>query len=202
MDSVNWVSINLGVFICIVCSGIHRSLGTHLSRVRSLHLDHLTDAQLGILKRLGNARAAEIWESKATSEDKRGGVAAFVKEKYINKTFLADKSEVENDTFQDALNSDDLVRVAWFVARSKPPFYIAQKMTALHVAAMAPNSSPELCEFLLQNGADLGIHDELGRTPSDVAREMESFNAEGILRCWAASVSASKSRTADLTEDV
>ena len=34
-----WASLNLGTLICIECSGIHRNLGTHLSRVRSLELD-------------------------------------------------------------------------------------------------------------------------------------------------------------------
>ena len=35
----DWASLNLGSLICIECSGIHRNLGTHLSRVRSLDLD-------------------------------------------------------------------------------------------------------------------------------------------------------------------
>ena len=34
-----WASWNLGIFLCIRCAGIHRNLGTHLSRVRSLELD-------------------------------------------------------------------------------------------------------------------------------------------------------------------
>lgn len=35
----DWTSLNLGALICIECSGIHRNLGTHISRVRSLDLD-------------------------------------------------------------------------------------------------------------------------------------------------------------------
>lgn len=35
----DWASLNLGALMCIECSGIHRNLGTHVSRVRSLDLD-------------------------------------------------------------------------------------------------------------------------------------------------------------------
>ena len=35
----SWASLNLGSLICMECSGIHRNLGTHHSRVRSLELD-------------------------------------------------------------------------------------------------------------------------------------------------------------------
>lgn len=35
----DWATLNIGALICIECSGIHRNLGTHLSRVRSLDLD-------------------------------------------------------------------------------------------------------------------------------------------------------------------
>lgn len=35
----DWASINLGIVVCKECSGVHRSLGTHISKVRSLTLD-------------------------------------------------------------------------------------------------------------------------------------------------------------------
>ena len=50
-----WVSINTGVVICIACCGVHRGLGTHISKVRSLMLDDIPQSTLNTLAQLGMA---------------------------------------------------------------------------------------------------------------------------------------------------
>ena len=41
-----WLSTNLGILTCIECSGIHRELGVHYSRMQSLTLDVLGTSEL------------------------------------------------------------------------------------------------------------------------------------------------------------
>lgn len=43
-----WASWNTGVFICIRCAGIHRNLGVHISRVKSVNLDQWTPEQIQV----------------------------------------------------------------------------------------------------------------------------------------------------------
>ncbi|KAI5298511.1 hypothetical protein KEM56_003992, partial [Ascosphaera pollenicola] len=52
-----WASWNIGVFICIRCSGHHRGMGTHISRVKSVDLDSWTDEQMQSMVKWGNIRA-------------------------------------------------------------------------------------------------------------------------------------------------
>ena len=57
-----WASWNLGIFLCIRCAGIHRNLGVHISRVKSIGLDSWTDEQVASMQNMGNAGAAIVYE--------------------------------------------------------------------------------------------------------------------------------------------
>ena len=59
----DWASINLGLFICLNCSGIHRSLGTHVSKVRSTTLDQWEPELIALSRELGNEVANNIFEA-------------------------------------------------------------------------------------------------------------------------------------------
>ncbi|KAK3316187.1 hypothetical protein B0H66DRAFT_518973 [Apodospora peruviana] len=87
-----WASWNLGVFVCIRCSGIHRGMGTHISRVKSVDLDSWTDEQLQSILNWGNARANKYWEAKLApghmpSEAK---IENFIRTKYELKRWVMD----------------------------------------------------------------------------------------------------------------
>ncbi|XP_058408582.1 arf-GAP with coiled-coil, ANK repeat and PH domain-containing protein 3 isoform X2 [Diceros bicornis minor] len=91
-----WASINLGVLLCIECSGIHRSLGVHCSKVRSLTLDSWEPELLKLMCELGNSAVNHIYEAqceglgsrKPTASSPRQDKEAWIKDKYVEKKFL------------------------------------------------------------------------------------------------------------------
>merc|ERR1711865_76347 len=68
MSEATWASCNLGVFFCMTCSGIQRSLGVHISFVKSVELDLWTMKDVEALQRIGNQAATEEWLARCKDD--------------------------------------------------------------------------------------------------------------------------------------
>lgn len=93
--SPTWVSLDFGVFVCIRCSGVHRQIGPHITRVRSVKLDGWTKENIEIMATVGNGIANDYYEHKMPTGYRKPGANSspeecrrFVDEKYIRKAFV------------------------------------------------------------------------------------------------------------------
>lgn len=91
-----WASANIGVFICLKCCGVHRSLGTHISKVLSVTLDEWSDDEIDSMIEVGgNSSANSIYEafitegvSKPRPDASHEERMKFIRSKYELQAFL------------------------------------------------------------------------------------------------------------------
>lgn len=88
-----WASWNIGVFLCIRCAGIHRNLGVHISKVKSVNLDSWTPEQVVSLQQMGNSRARAVYEANLPDNHRRpqsdSALETFIRAKYEHKKYIA-----------------------------------------------------------------------------------------------------------------
>ncbi|XP_031132130.1 ADP-ribosylation factor GTPase-activating protein AGD12-like [Ipomoea triloba] len=112
-----WASANIGVFICLKCSGVHRSLGTHISKVLSVTLDEWSDNEIDAMIEVGgNASANSIYEayipqgvSKPGPDAGHDQRAKFIRSKYELQDFLKPSLRIlsapKNHSLQSSFSS-------------------------------------------------------------------------------------------------
>ncbi|XP_056264505.1 stromal membrane-associated protein 1-like [Pseudoliparis swirei] len=108
-----WASWNLGVFICIRCAGIHRNLGVHISRVKSVNLDQWTAEQMQSIQDMANTNARQLYEATLPENFRRPqtdqAVEFFIRDKYEKKIYYS-KNVTNGSSPKDAKKERQLDR--------------------------------------------------------------------------------------------
>ncbi|XP_073086247.1 arf-GAP with SH3 domain, ANK repeat and PH domain-containing protein 1 isoform X7 [Manis javanica] len=176
-----WLSTNLGILTCIECSGIHREMGVHISRIQSLELDKLGTSELLLAKNVGNNSFNDIMEANLPSPSpkptpssdmtvrKEYITAKYVDHRFSRKTYSSSSAKLNE--LLEAIKSRDLLALIQVYADGvelmEPLLEPGQELgeTALHLAVRtADQTSLHLVDFLVQNCGNLDKQTALGNT--------------------------------------
>uniref|UniRef100_A0A673YW59 Arf-GAP with SH3 domain, ANK repeat and PH domain-containing protein 3 n=1 Tax=Salmo trutta TaxID=8032 RepID=A0A673YW59_SALTR len=169
-----WLSTNLGILTCIECSGIHRELGVHYSRIQSLTLDVLSTSELLLAVSIGNTRFNDIMEAnlpndsiKPLPQSDMNARKEYIVAKYVERRYVLhrdrDREDGEPWRVYDAVRSRDLTALLQLYAQGEDlakPLALPEgqhlRETALHLAVrLEERSSLSLVDFLIQNSVCL-----------------------------------------------
>ncbi|KAF5292593.1 hypothetical protein FQA39_LY13926 [Lamprigera yunnana] len=200
----SWASINKGIYLCIECCSIHRTLGRHVSQVKSLQKSSWYPSQLSMVQTLNNAGINNVWEymlennskfskRKPNSKDPLHIKAEFITAKHQQYMFVARPHIedgmlcVENELGKElhanvrSFNLETSLRL--LIQGADPNYFHDEKgSTPLHVAAKANQLLQS--ELLVTYGADPTCPDRQGKTPIDYAKQQVNQDlANRLIEC-------------------
>ncbi|XP_069552466.1 arf-GAP with SH3 domain, ANK repeat and PH domain-containing protein 1 isoform X2 [Brachyistius frenatus] len=176
-----WLSTNLGILTCIECSGIHREMGVHISRIQSMELDKLGTSELLLAKNVGNSSFNEIMEGNLTTPTPKPTPSSdmTVRKEFINAKYVDHKYARKTCTSAaakmielfEAVQSRDLLSLIQVYAEGVELMELLPETgpesgeTALHYSVRtADQTSLHLVDFLVQNSGNLDKQTEWGNT--------------------------------------
>lgn len=194
-DSSNpdWASLNLGALVCIECSGIHRNLGSHISRVRSLDLDEWPPWHIKVMTSIGNQMANSIWEgnvkglAKPTPNSSREEKERWIRAKYEHKDFLLPVTVnlPLGQQLIESIRKGDMRSLVLILAHASPEQVNVivnprDLTTPLHMAAAMNNLAA--AQLLIWHNANVKAVDHENRTALYYARNSGSQDVQELLK--------------------
>ncbi|KAJ4867124.1 putative ADP-ribosylation factor GTPase-activating protein AGD13 [Raphanus sativus] len=164
-----WASSNIGVFICLKCCGVHRSLGTHISKVLSVTLDEWSDEEVDSMIEIGgNASANSIYEAFVPEGSSKPGPDVshdqrmiFIRAKYEHQEFLKPSLRITSGK----------------ACSTKKPSFVKSSLSTKFMDSFRANSSSKkmfeegMVEFIgllkvtVKKGTNLAIRDMMSSDP-------------------------------------
>ncbi|XP_019427243.1 PREDICTED: ADP-ribosylation factor GTPase-activating protein AGD3-like isoform X2 [Lupinus angustifolius] len=156
----DWASLNLGVLVCIECSGVHRNLGVHISKVRSLTLDVKVwePSVISLFQSLGNTFTNSIWEEllqsrsafqiglvstgKPCQSDSPSVKEKFIHAKYAEKIFVRKPKDNQchlpvSQQIWEAVHSNDIKAVYRYIVNSDVDINASYEQTCSNSLTLA-----------------------------------------------------------------
>ncbi|CAH1155114.1 unnamed protein product [Phaedon cochleariae] len=184
----DWASLNLGVLMCIECSGIHRNLGSHISRVRSMDLDEWPPGNLAVMLAIGNLLANSVWECQIQNRTKPNQTSSreererWIRAKYEGKEFLPPPNTTMplGQQLIDSVCASNMKGIVSVLARANVQEVNTtvgprDLRTPLHLACAMGNMA--VAQLLIWHNADVKCVDQDGRTCLAYAKAAASMAA-------------------------
>ncbi|CAB0012786.1 unnamed protein product [Nesidiocoris tenuis] len=178
-----WALVNRGLLVCDECCSVHRSLGKHISDVKSLKRAHWSISQLKMVYALNNGGVNNLWEHslpefkswrKPTPKDPlHPNKADFIRAKHRDLTFVLRVAVPEDELhlqLHSSVRTSNLETSLRLLAQGADPNFLHpdKGSTAFHVAAKAGQLAQ--IELLFVHGADPTLKDVNGNSAMHVAR--------------------------------
>ena len=191
----NWLSINWLTLLCVDCSGIHRSLGVQISKIRSLELDNINIDYIYLLflikqtdiNQILEEKLNEIGDLKPIYNDSRENKEKFIINKYKNKKYM--NIQNDKDDYQDIIinifdniKNNNLINVYKFVILNHIDLnfiysYSGEDWGFVHYSAKNGNLFMIKLFYIL--GADITLKDKRGLKPIEyvnISKQKEIFD--------------------------